>query len=101
MKIKVLLIVLLTGVAGARAAGPTTKPADIAASIHELAKKIKQIGEEEAKLPKVAYFDLNKPVVEKPADFSLFGDVDNLTLRSLIDRMHHARDDKDIRGVLV
>jgi protease-4 len=78
-----------------------TQPAVAAASIHDLAKKIRQISEDEEKLPKVAYFDLNKPLVEKAPDFSFFGDPDGLTLRALIDHLHHARDDKAVRAVLL
>jgi len=54
-----------------------------------------------AALPHVAYFDIAGPIVEKPADFSFFGDDDVTTLRSLIDRLHKAKEDKGIRAVLV
>ena len=80
MRFRVLTFLSLIGIcliAVARADSPstqpttqasaTTQPVDISASIHDLAKKIRQIGEEEEKLPKVAYFDLNKKIVEKPA----------------------------------
>lgn len=86
------------------AASPATAPANITASIHDLAKKIRQMSDdsdEGEKLPKVAYFDLNRPLVEKAADFSLFGDPGALTLRSLIERLHRARDDKEVRAVLL
>jgi protease-4 len=88
---------------------PTTAPAvassaatqPSAASIHALADKIKQMAEQERTTPKVAYFDLSRAVAEKPADFSLFGDSSAVTLRSLIERLRHARQDKDVRAVLI
>lgn len=81
---------------------PSTAPSGVTASIHELASKIRRMSENEDEgLPKVAFFDLNRPLVEKAADFSLFGDSGALTLRSLIQRMHRARDDKDVRAVLL
>jgi protease-4 len=53
-------------------------------------------------LPKVAYFDLSSPLAEKPADFSWFGnDPDGMTLRVALERLENARQDKDIRGVLI
>jgi protease-4 len=68
----------------------------------ELIAQIKARKQEQARLPKVAYFDLSGPLAEKPADFSWFGDDPNgVTLRVLIDRLEHARQDKDIRGVLI
>jgi protease IV len=96
------------------AATPTTKPsvasaapaltqpaADVTTSIHDLAAKIRQIGDDEEKMPKVAYFNLNQPILERPGDFSLFSNDAGLTLQSLIDRLHHARDDKAVRAVLI
>jgi protease IV len=82
-------------------AAATTRPADVTASIHELAQKIRQVADDEEKLPKVAYFNLNQPVVERPSDFSLFNSDSGMTLQSLIDRLHHARDDKAVRAVLI
>ncbi len=82
-------------------ASAATQPTQMTASIHELAQRIKQLGQEEEKLPKVAYFDLNRPIVEKPADFTFFATDSGLTLRSLIDRLHQARDDKSVRAVLL
>ena len=51
--------------------------------------------------PRVAYFDLSRPVVEKPADFSLFGGDEVNTLRSVLDRLDKARQDKDVSAVLL
>src|SRR5262245_6060441 len=103
--IRILLASLLcTSVALAE---PATKPSTAPAtqpskypSPTELMEKIKKKRAEQAALLKVAYFSLNKPLAEKPDEFSLFGD-DRTTLRSLIDRLHQARDDKDLRGVLI
>ena len=47
----------------------------------ELVKRMKKIEKEKAALAKVAFFNLNRPIQEKAADFSLFGDDGSLTLR--------------------
>ena len=71
-------------------------------SLRDLAAKIHQIQDQKEKLPKVAEFDLSTAIVEKPSDFSLLGgDPSALTLRQLIDRLHKARDDREIRAVLL
>jgi protease-4 len=81
-------------------AGPTSQPAT--PSVKELAAKIRQLSTANDKPLKIACFDLTAAIVEKPADFSLLGsDPSALTLRSLIDRLHHARDDKEIRAVML
>ena len=84
---------------------PAAASPAMTASIHDLAAKIRGMDQKaaaKAALPKVACFDLSTPVVEKPADFSIFGgDPNALTLRSLVERLHHARDDKDVRAVLL
>ena len=68
----------------------------------ELIKRLKAMDNEHANKAKIAFFDLaTRPVVEKPADFSIFGDDGSMTLRSIIERLHQARDDKDIKGVLI
>ncbi len=66
----------------------------------ELIAKMRQEKEKEDARAKVAYFDLNQPVIERPADFSWFGGEGGTTLRSLVERLHKARDDKDVRAVL-
>ena len=81
-------------------AAPTTMPTT-APSIHELAMKIRAMGHDDQKLPRVAYFDLSRPVVERPADFSLFGGEPGMTLHSLVERLRHARNDKSVRAVLI
>jgi protease-4 len=67
----------------------------------ELIKRMRAQAAKKAAMTKVAYFDLNQPVVEKPADFSLFGGDSGITLRQLVSRIHMARDDKSIRAVLI
>jgi protease IV len=67
----------------------------------ELVKKMKQVEKEKAALPKVAYFNLTRPLEEKPADFTLFGDDGSVTLRSLLERLHQAKQDPDIKSVLI
>ena len=90
-----------TGPTTRQSAVATSKPANVSTTIHDLAQKIRQISEDQEKLPKVAYFDLSRPLIEKAPDFSLFGDSDALTLRALLQRLHHARDDKAVRAVLL
>jgi protease-4 len=90
---------------------PTTKPLSKAAtkaaadnkfpSAADLVKQMKAKQEAESKLLQVAYFDLDKPVVEKAPAFSLFGEANVLTIHNLLDRLHKARDDKKLRAVLI
>ncbi len=89
---------------------PTTAPSIKAArsddstfpSPGELLRRMKQREQREARTPKVAYFDLSRPITEKPAEFSLFGNGDgSFTLRELLGRLQKAQDDKDIRAVLI
>jgi protease-4 len=91
---------------------PTTKPASplkattkqaaekAPLSAQELIRQIKAKQEAESKLLQVAHFDLDKPVTEKAPAFSLF-ESNVLTIHSLIDRLHQARDDKKLRAVLI
>lgn len=68
----------------------------------ELLARMKQMRQAKEAALKVAYIDLSAAIVEKPADFSLFGgDADAMTLRSVISRLHQARDDKDVKAVLI
>jgi protease-4 len=92
---------------------PSTRPADTGEQASakagesefptpaELIKRLQKQKAEKAALSKVVHFDLASAVVEKPADFSLFGDSTQMTLRSVINRMQMARDDKDVRAVLL
>jgi protease-4 len=91
---------LLAGLASAATDSQTS--ADPSVAIHQLAARIRELNQENQKSPRVAYFDLSGPIVEKPADFSILGsDLSAITLRSLIDRLHHARDDKRVHAVLL
>src|SRR5688500_1493635 len=88
----------------APAAPPATTQALDAASFPtpaELLEKMKAMKAEKDALPHVAYIAINEPVVEKPADFSFFGDPDAPTLRSLLDRLSRAKHDKKVRAVLI
>ena len=83
-----------------RPASATTQPGKFPTP-NELLKKMKAMKEAKRALPHVAYIDIAEPIVEKPADFSLFSDPDALTLRSLLERLTKARDDKQVRAVLI
>jgi protease IV len=88
--------------AGICLGAPETQPAD--APLPKPGDILRQIRAAEAKkaaMTKVALFDLSTPVVEKPSDFSLFGDSGVMTLRNLLDRLHQARDDKDVHAVMI
>ncbi|MGB7156463.1 MAG: signal peptide peptidase SppA [Tepidisphaeraceae bacterium] len=88
----------------AAAKSPATKPATAPAKFPtpaELVAKMKQMRQQKDALLKVAYIDLSTPIVEKPAGFTLFGEADVTTLRSVIQRLHAARDDSDIKAVLI
>lgn len=106
-----VLVLLLTPVASATpATQPSTQPAARATTqpskypnLAELLEQHKKQQEEVNARAQVAVFDLDGPIIERPADFSLFGgdDLDAPTLRSVIKRMHRARDDERVRGVLI
>ncbi|MCS7033431.1 MAG: signal peptide peptidase SppA [Phycisphaerae bacterium] len=49
----------------------------------------------------VAMFEINSAVTERPSDFSWFGPSDALTLRSIVSRLHKARDDQSLQAVLL
>jgi protease-4 len=49
---------------------------------------------------RVAYVDLDRPVVEAPASFAFFADT-SLTLQSIVERLRQARSDRDLRAVLL
>lgn len=67
----------------------------------QLIAKMRAQAATRAAMTRVAYFDLAQPIVEKPVDFSLTGGGGGLTLRTLVERIHLARDAKDIRAVLL
>src|SRR4051812_42030245 len=106
MTLRILAAILLC--TSAVLAEPATQPASTATTQPskyptpaEVMAKIKKHRAEQAMLIKVAYFNIDRPVSERPSGFSLFSNDDHATLRILIDRMHQARDDKDVRGVLI
>lgn len=67
----------------------------------ELVKRMKSLEKEKSALAKVAYFNINRPIEEKPAEFSLFGDDGSLTLRSMLERLNQAKQDPDVKAVLI
>src|SRR4051794_35843031 len=79
---------------------PATQPSKYPTPA-ELMAKIKQHRAEQATLLKVAYFSIDRPLAERPNGFSLFSNDDRGNLRTLIDRLHQASDDKDLRAVLI
>ncbi|HEX3357728.1 MAG TPA: signal peptide peptidase SppA [Tepidisphaeraceae bacterium] len=81
---------------------PATQPMGKYPTPAELMAKIRKQRKDLSSLLKVAYFDLNRPLTERPGALSLFGaDDDRSNLRSLVDRLHRAADDKDLRAVLI
>jgi protease-4 len=83
---------------------PATRPASKFPTPAELMAKIQaaQKKDNPDDSPTVAFFDLSRPVVEKPSDFNLFAeDRVGVTLRVLIDRLEKARKDKAVRAVLI
>jgi protease-4 len=80
--------------ASAAAADKFPTPAELIAKMRA-ARKAKDA------LPHVAYLDLAQPLVEKPSDFSFFGDQDTKTVRSVLDRLGKARTDSQVKGVLI
>src|SRR5688572_30707871 len=110
MRVTILIALLTTMFSIARGAvttQATTAPATTqAAEVKfptpaELVEKMKQMRAEKDALLKVAYIDLSDPIVETPPGFSLFGDPNVATLRSVLQRIEQARDDKDVRGILI
>lgn len=85
---------------------PTTKAAVAKAEeklsdAQRIARQMRARAEADSKLFQVAHIDLDEPVTEKAPAFSLFGDQNIITIHSLIDRLHKARDDKNLRAVLI
>lgn len=84
-----------------RPAQPTTKPAEAKSGFaKDIIAKFQAQKQKESELAKVGYIDLDQPVAEKPAEFVLFADT-RVTLKSLLDRLTEAKQDKDLRAVLV
>jgi protease-4 len=81
----------------AAAAKPTTAPFTTPG---EIIARMKQLKQEQKALPQVAYINLNKPIIEAPPAFSLFSDP-GLTLQSVLQRIADARQDQEVRAVLL
>ncbi|HEX2974240.1 MAG TPA: signal peptide peptidase SppA [Tepidisphaeraceae bacterium] len=83
---------------------PTTRPVkkkgDTVPSLRETIAKLQEKRKAEQDVLKVAYIDLDRPVSEAPARFSLFSDS-SLTLRSVLERLHRAVEEKSVRAVLL
>lgn len=82
------------GMAGA----PTTQKYPSPA---ELFKQLKAKKDEKASLLKVAYFDLKDPILESPPEFSWFTDSQGVMLHTLLERLQQAKEDKDVRAILI
>jgi protease IV len=101
-----LLVAILFGLPALAPADatPATQPANKFPTPAELMAKIQaaRAKDTDDDLPKVPYFDLSVGVTEKPADFNLFSDQQGgITLRVLLDRLEKARQDSDVKGVLL
>jgi len=102
----VLILIASSFVSAKPTTAPSTQPATQRTSKKfptpaELIAKMKaQEAEQDAK-SQVAYFDLSQPITERPADFSLFGSGEELTLHNLLKRLAQAKDDAEIEAVLV
>src|SRR6476646_844145 len=88
--------------ADSKSVKPATRPTENEfPSAAELVRKMKEAQKKKANLSKVAYFNLSRPVAEKPADFTLFGDDGSLTLRNLLERLRTAQKDQNVKAVLM
>lgn len=95
--------------AGGKARTPDTRPTSSPATTQaahfptpqELFEKIRSAKEAKKKLKQVAYLDLSHPITEKPQQFSLFRDNESQTLRAVLERLQKAKDDADIKAVLI
>lgn len=82
---------------------PTAQPAkqeNVVPSLRETIAKLQEKRKAERDQLKVAYIDLDHPIAEAPAKFAIFSDP-TLTLRSVLDRLHQAAQQKDVRAVLL
>ena len=79
----------------------TTKPAKHFPTPAELVAKMKAAQAKQDAASKVAYFDLSSGVAEKPGGFSIFGGRGGDTLQTLLAHLHQAKDDSEIKAVLI
>jgi protease IV len=110
-----LVMVSLAGLAAAAAGQSSNPPAsksDSAATTQPTGKTAaafptgaqlmgKLSADSEPAAPQVAYFDLDRTISEKPADFDFMADQQSATLRSVLERLEKARQDTDLKGVLI
>lgn len=83
-------------------ASPTTRPAvKPLPTPGELLKQIKAREAEHAKLLQVAMFDFTRGISEKPPEFDLFGRGEMFTLRTTLERLAAAKEDKDLKAVVL
>jgi len=96
---------------------PTTNPAAVAVAATqaatqaakklptpaELIAKIKEQNAARQAKTQVAFIDLSVPIVERPPDaaFNFFGGGEATPFRQIVERLQQARDDKEVRGVLL
>ena len=88
-----------TRISGSPATGSATAAAGLDAK--KLAEQLRQMRQEKQKLAKVAHFDLNEPLTERPPTFTLFAEKPDGTLLGLVQRLKQAADDDEIRAVLI
>lgn len=114
MKIGRMLCALLLAGSVAVAKTPTTNPAKPSKSpatqpvaakpaktlARDIIEKFQAERKKDLEKAKVAFIDLNQPITEKPPAFALFGDA-SLTLHTVLDRLGSAKDDPDVRAVLL
>jgi protease IV len=81
----------------------TTQPATTRrATPGEIIEQMRAKQREADKLPKIGFITLDGPIVEKPQGFSLLGGGGGGdTLIGLLDRLRDARNDKDIRALVI
>lgn len=82
---------------------PATRPTTTSATLDAktLAQRLLQMKQEKSDLAKVAYFDLNEALKERPQTFTLFPQEPENTLYSVVQRLKQAADDPEIRAVLI
>ncbi|HTW93554.1 MAG TPA: signal peptide peptidase SppA [Tepidisphaeraceae bacterium] len=76
-------------------------PADLLKALKAANKAAALPGNTASVSPEVAYFNLDEPLAEKPADFSFFADQQSLTLHTVLQRLDQAAHDKDVKAVLI
>ncbi len=89
-----------TGAAPQRLASPpATQPAG-APSVRDLVARWQTQRQRAGEQISVAHIDLNEPLIEKPADFSILGDT-RPTVQDTLRRLREARQDDQVQHVLI